>query len=110
LDVLYHAVGVSVLLITGIGDKAPVATLSRLVLESRLIEVYVQAAAQIQCIQRGYHGDNRDSCDRKSNNGSRRASPLLNHSPTFIFNNDTTVYTAAEAFAKYSCFFPYTRI
>jgi hypothetical protein len=53
-------------------------------------------------MRRGYHGDDRDGCDMKGNNGSGRASPLLNHGPTFIFGNDTAAYTAAEAFAKRS--------
>jgi hypothetical protein len=41
LDVVKNAAGAHVLLITGMRDAAPVATLSHLALESKLIEVHV---------------------------------------------------------------------
>jgi adenine phosphoribosyltransferase len=100
LDLVQHAVGVDVLLITGMREEAPVATLSHLVPESRLIEVYVQATAQTRHLRRGCHGDGKDGCDGKGNNGSGSASPLVNHRPTFIFDNDTVGNEVAEAFAE----------
>lgn len=44
LNVVYSAVDVDVLLITGMRDEAPVAALSHLVLDGRLLEVHVQAS------------------------------------------------------------------
>ena len=41
---VYGAADADVLLITGIRDKAPIAALSHLVLDSRLLEVRVQAS------------------------------------------------------------------
>jgi adenine phosphoribosyltransferase len=100
LDVVHHAAGVDMLLITGMRDEAPVATLSHLLPESRLIEVCVQAAAHTQSIRRGYYVDERDGCDRKDSNGSGRASPFMNHRPTFIFDNNNAGSEAAEQFAE----------
>ena len=44
LNMVYGAVAVDVLLITGMRDEAPVAALSHLVPDSRLLEVRVQAS------------------------------------------------------------------
>ncbi|KAH7061707.1 phosphoribosyl transferase domain protein [Paraphoma chrysanthemicola] len=102
LDVVRRAVGVDVLLITGMRDEAPVATLSHLVPESRLIEVYIQASARTRGIRRGYHDEERDGCHGKGEDDSTSSvcSPLLNHRPTFIFDNNTAGNERVEAFAE----------
>ncbi|OBT60153.1 hypothetical protein VE03_10504 [Pseudogymnoascus sp. 23342-1-I1] len=71
-----------VLLITGMRDEAPVAALSHLVPDSRLLEVHVQA-----------------SDDKHSNNGELELT-ALEHRPSLIFDNDTTGNEAAKLFAE----------
>jgi adenine phosphoribosyltransferase/phosphomevalonate kinase len=102
LEVVHQAVGTDVLLITGMRDEAPVATLSHLVPESRLIEVYVQAVAETRHTRGGSHDDDRNGGTRDGNNDNREALPLVSHRPTFIFSNDTAGTEAAEAFAEQS--------
>jgi adenine phosphoribosyltransferase len=102
LDIVHRAVGVDVLIITGMRDEAPVATLSHLVPESRLVEIYVQAAEQIRRKRRGSPGDSKNGSDCKGNSNSRRALPLMNHRPTLVFDNYTTGNEAAKAFAEQS--------
>ena len=65
LNVVYGAVDVNVLLITGMRDEAPVAALSYLVPDSRLIEVHVQASGQTRRIRRGYYGGDGDGNDKR---------------------------------------------
>jgi hypothetical protein len=65
LNVVYGAVDVDVLLITGMRDEAPVAALSHLVPDSRLLEVHVQASEQTRRIRRGCHGGDSDGDDNK---------------------------------------------
>jgi adenine phosphoribosyltransferase len=96
LDVVKNAAGAQVLLITGMRDAAPVATLSHLAPESRLIEVQVRAAEWIRCRWRGSAND-----DQSSNNGNSRDLPAMNHCPTLIFDNDATGRKAAEVFAEH---------
>jgi adenine phosphoribosyltransferase len=95
LDVVKNAAGAHVLLITGMRDAAPVATLSHLAPESKLIEVHVRAAEQTRRRWRGSAND-----DKSGNNVSSRDSPTMNHRPTLIFDNDDTGREAAEAFAE----------
>ncbi|KAH7068544.1 phosphoribosyl transferase domain protein [Paraphoma chrysanthemicola] len=102
LDVVRRVVGVDVLLITGMRDEAPVATLCHLVPESRLIEVHVQADARTRRLRRGCHDDELDGRERKSESDSTTSvdSALLNHRPTFIFDNNTAGNERAEEFAE----------
>ncbi|OXV05900.1 hypothetical protein Egran_06331 [Elaphomyces granulatus] len=97
-NVVYGAVDVDVLLITGMRDEAPVATLSHLVPDSRLLEVHVQASEQTRRIRRGCHGDGDDNRD-SNNNGSNLTA--LDYRPSLIFDNDTTGNEAAKRFAEY---------
>jgi len=99
--VVYGAVDVDVLLITGMRDEAPVAALSHLVPDSRLLEVHVQASEQTRRIRRGCHGGNGDGDDNKGSNNSGSNLTALDYRPSLIFDNDTTGNKAAKRFAKH---------
>jgi adenine phosphoribosyltransferase len=104
LNVVYGAGDVDVLLITGMRDEAPVATLSHLVPDSRLLEIRVKASEETRRIRRGCHGGDDDGNDNKdnkdSNNGGSNLTALDYH-PCLIFNNDTTGNEAAKRFAEH---------
>ena len=99
LNVIYGAVDVDVLLITGMRDDAPVAALSHLVPDSRLLEVHVQASEQTRRIRRGCYGGDGDG-DKKNSNNSGSILTALDYRPSLIFDNDTTGNKAAESFAE----------
>jgi adenine phosphoribosyltransferase len=99
--VVYGAVDVDVLLITGMRDEAPVAALSHLVPDSRLLEVHVQASEQTRRIRRGCHGGDDDGDDNKDSNNSRSNLTVLDYRPSLIFDNDTTGNEAAKRFAEH---------
>lgn len=93
LNVVYGVVGVDVLLITGMREEAPVTSLSHLVPDSRLLEIYVQATEQTRRVRRdGYSGD--EVGNENSSSGG------LNYSPDLVFHNDTAGQAAAESFAE----------
>jgi adenine phosphoribosyltransferase len=107
LNMVYGAVDVDVLLITGMRDKAPVAALSHLVPDSRLLEVHVQASEQTRRIRRGCHGGDDDGDDTKDNNNNSRLNlTALDFRPSLIFDNDTTGNEAAKRFAEH-CLLPF---
>jgi len=99
--VVYGAVDVDVLLIIGMRDEAPVAALSHLVLDSRLLEVHVQASEQTRRIRRGCHGGDGDGDDNKDSNNSGSNLTALDYRPSLIFDNDTTGNEAAKRFAEH---------
>jgi len=101
LNVVYGAVDVDVLLITGMRDEAPVAALSHLVPDSRLLEVHVQASEQTRRIRRGCHGGDGDGDDNKNSNNSGSNLTALDYCPSLIFDNDTTGNEAAKRFAEH---------
>ena len=98
---VYGAVDVDVLLITGMRDEAPVAALSHLVPDSRLLEVHVQASKQTRRIRRGCHGGDGDGDDNKDSNNGGSNLTTLDYRPSLIFDNDTTGNEAAERFAEH---------
>ena len=100
LNVVYSAVDVNVLLITGMRDEAPVVALSHLVPDSRLLEVHVQASEQMRRIRRGCHGGDGNGDDKKDSNNSGLNLTALDHHPSLIFGNDTTGDEAAKRFAE----------
>jgi adenine phosphoribosyltransferase len=100
LHVVNDAVDVNVLLITGMRDEAPVAALSHLVPDSRLLEVHVQASEQTRRIRRGCHGGDCDSDDNKHSNNGGLDLTALDYRPSLIFDNDTTGNEAAKVFAE----------
>lgn len=103
LNIVYGAAEADVLLITGMRDKAPVAVLSHLVPDSRLLEVYINAKEETRQIRRGYH-DGDDSTahnDDDNNNDDNGLGPTaLNYRPSLIFDNDTSGSAAATVFGK----------
>ncbi|KAI9867948.1 MAG: hypothetical protein M1813_007770 [Trichoglossum hirsutum] len=101
LNVVYGAVDVDVLLITGMRDEAPVAALSHLVPDSRLLEVHVQASEQTRRIRRECHGGDGDGDDNKDSNNSGSNLTALDYRPSLIFDNDTTGNEAAKRFAEH---------
>lgn len=100
LNVVYGAVDVDVLLITGMRDEAPVAALSHLVLDSRLLEVQVQASEQRRRIRRGCQGGDGDGDDNKDSNNSGSNLTALDYRPSLIFDNGATGNEAAKRFAE----------
>ncbi|KND88035.1 Adenine phosphoribosyltransferase [Tolypocladium ophioglossoides CBS 100239] len=99
LKVVYEAVDVDVLLITGMRDEAPVAALSHLVRGSRLLEVSVRASKETRQVRRGGQGGGEDVDDNKDNKGNKVYKDN-NNCPTFIFNNETTGDAAAKRFSE----------
>lgn len=104
LHVVNDAVDVNVLLITGMRDEAPVAALSHLVPNSRLLEVRVKAGEETRRARRGCHGGNNDSDnngDSKDNNKGSSNLTALDYRPNLIFDNDTSGNEAAIRFAEH---------
>lgn len=101
LDVVKSAVDVDVLLITGMRDEAPVAALSHLVPNSRLLEVRVQTSKQTRRVRGGCE---RSEDNDKSENGSNQSTPkpASRYRPCLIFDNDTTGDEEAKRFAEHS--------
>lgn len=92
LNVVLEAADVDVLLITGMRDEAPVAALSHLVPDCRLLEVRVKASKETQRVRQGWQGGDNDG-DRDGKDSNNR--------PTLIFNNDTTGNEAAKTFSEH---------
>ena len=101
LNVVHGAVDVDVLLITGMRDEAPVAALSHLVPDSRLLEVQVRASEQMRRIRRGCHAGDGDSADNKDSNNSGSNLTGLDYRPSLIFHNDAVGSEAAKKFAEH---------
>ncbi|KAI9708072.1 MAG: hypothetical protein M1820_004276 [Bogoriella megaspora] len=99
LNVVYGAVDVDVLIITGMRDEAPVATFSHLVPSCRLLEVHVQASEQTRGMRQGRHSGDGDG---KEKDGDNEGSNLtaLDYRPSLIFNNDTIGNKEAKMFAE----------
>ncbi|KAF9882692.1 hypothetical protein FE257_005524 [Aspergillus nanangensis] len=93
LDVVHNAADADVLMITGMRDEAPVATMSRLVPATRVLEVHVRATDKIREARRQGIID-----DSASN------STALKHSPCFFFENDRTGEDRARKFAERNLF------
>lgn len=96
LNVVCGNADLDVLIITGMRDQAPVANLSHLVPDSRLVEVRVQASegtrrARRDCHLGGY-GD-------KDSDEGRSSAMALDRSPSFIFDNDASGDEAVKKFA-----------
>ncbi|KAH9990894.1 hypothetical protein F4779DRAFT_249814 [Xylariaceae sp. FL0662B] len=104
LSVVYGAVGVNVLLITGMRDEAPLAALSHLVPDSRLLEVRVKASEETRRVRRGCDsGDDRGDVNKDSNDGGSNLT-AFDYRPSFIFDNDMAGDEAAKRFAEHYLF------
>jgi adenine phosphoribosyltransferase len=101
LNVVYGAVDVDVLLLTGMRDEAPVAALSHLVPESRLLEIRVEASEETRRARRGYHSGDDDGEDDKDNNTGRSNLMAWGYRPSLVFNNDATGNEAAKRIAEH---------
>ena len=100
LNVVYGAVDVDVLLITGMRDEAPVAALSHLVPDSRLLEVQIQASEQTRRSRRGCHGGDSDGDDGKDSNNRGSSLTALDYRLSLICDNNTTGNEAAKRFTE----------
>ncbi|GKT81559.1 phosphoribosyl transferase domain protein [Colletotrichum tofieldiae] len=103
LKVVYDAVDLDVLLITGMRDKAPIAALSYLVPESRLLEVQVKASEETRRARRWHQGradDNSNNKDDEDGANDRAELNAVDHRPNFIFENDTAGVEKAKRFAE----------
>jgi hypothetical protein len=101
LNVVYGAVVVDVLLITGMRDEAPVAALSHLVPDSRLLEIRVKASEETRRVRQGCHGGDDDGEDNKDSNNGRLNLTALDYRPSLIFDNDATGNEAAKRLAEH---------
>ncbi|KAI8962744.1 phosphoribosyl transferase domain protein [Daldinia sp. FL1419] len=91
LSVVQDAEDVDMLIITGMREEAPVATLSYLVPGSKLLEVHVQASDETRLARGASQG-------RGDNNGDSK----LNHRPNFVFNNNKIGTEIIKQFAECS--------
>lgn len=103
LNVVYGAVDVDVLLITGMRDEAPVTAFSHLVPDSRLIEVRVKASEDTRRARRGCRGgsEDGDNNEDEDNNNGRSDPTALDYRPSLIFDNDATGSEAEKMFAEH---------
>lgn len=101
INVVYGAADVDVLFITGMRDKAPVATFTHLVLGSRLLEVHVQASELMRQSNRIFHGYDDDGDSDKDGSSSESNLTALGHRPNLIFDNDKIGKKVAEKFAEH---------
>ncbi|KAI5867324.1 phosphoribosyl transferase domain protein [Durotheca rogersii] len=102
LNVVYSAVDVDVLLVTGMRDEAPVVAFSHLVPDTRLLDVHIKASKETRRARRGCHGcgdDSDEDRDRKTNNGGS-SSAALDYRPSVTFENDTAGDEAAKKLAE----------
>jgi adenine phosphoribosyltransferase len=107
LNVVYSAANADVLVITGMRDEAPVAALSHLVPDSRLVDVCVRANEETQRARRmddnGDHPDDNESKDNQDNQDANDRSDgpeASNYRPSLIFDNDVAGDGPAKRFAE----------
>jgi adenine/guanine phosphoribosyltransferase-like PRPP-binding protein len=98
LKVVNGAADVGVLLITGMRDKAPVATLSHLVPNSRLLEVYVQASGKTRRSRKGCRFDDSDGGRNERSEQLESGWRVLGHRPSLVFDNEMHGNEAAKHF------------
>ncbi|KAF3049264.1 hypothetical protein E8E11_010062 [Didymella keratinophila] len=98
LEVVNGAADVGVLLITGMRDEAPVAALSHLVPNSRLVEVYVQASGQTRRIRKGCCLAHSVCASHQTRNPTESSWKALSYRPTLVFDNDESGTGAANRF------------
>ncbi|KAH9204604.1 hypothetical protein DL95DRAFT_495515 [Leptodontidium sp. 2 PMI_412] len=98
LNVVDSAADVDVLLITGMRDEAPVATLSHLIPNSRLLDIRVTANDETRRARRECHGDKNK--DNKDSNDTGSSVTALDYRPSLIFNNDSTGHGAVKSFGE----------
>lgn len=100
LNVVHAAMDVDVLFVTGMRDEAPVAALSHLVPDSRLLEVRVNASEETRRTRRGCHGSDVEGDDNTNGNNGP------DHHPSLVFDNGATGDESARRFAE-QCLIPF---
>ncbi|KAL3479396.1 hypothetical protein BJX99DRAFT_268342 [Aspergillus californicus] len=102
LSVVGGMVDADVLFITGMRDEAPVAVFSRLVPNTRLIEVNVVADAEMwRAGQGSSSNDHLHDSDRQPETANATSNATaLDYQPSFVFHNNVRGRGAAERFAK----------
>lgn len=98
---VYGAVDVDVQLINGMRDEVPVAALSHLMPDSRLLEVCVQASEQTRRVRRGCHSGDHNGDDNKDSKISRSNLTALDYRPSVIFDNGTTGNEVTKSFVEH---------
>lgn len=101
MNVVYAAADVDVLVITGMRDEAPVAAVSHLVPDSRVLEVRIEASQETQQTRRGRHMSGGSDSSKDSSNGMPD-SRVLDWRPSLIFHNDVPGDEAVKRFATKS--------
>ncbi|KAL7903692.1 phosphoribosyltransferase-like protein [Trichoderma velutinum] len=108
LNVVFGAADADVLVITGMRDEAPIATLSHLVPNSRLLDIRVTASEKTGQTRRKCQAgdddrhDNRDcEDDNSSDSGSncKSNSTTLDYCPSLVFDNGATGDEVVRRFA-----------
>ncbi|KAF3807862.1 FAD-linked oxidoreductase [Colletotrichum gloeosporioides] len=99
LEVVYGAAGVDVLFITGMRDEAPVADLSHLVPDSKLVDIRVNASKETRWRRRGAsNGEKR--CNGTEDHYGESATSDADYSPSMEFHNDVEGNEALTDFAS----------
>jgi adenine phosphoribosyltransferase len=98
--VVYGASDVEVLLITGMRDEAPVATLSHLVPESRLLEIRIEASEETRHARRKHYNAD-DNSNKGEKDGRSDLKPAIDYCPNLIFDNDKADNEAVKRFAEH---------
>ncbi|KAL6808374.1 hypothetical protein V8C40DRAFT_285718 [Trichoderma camerunense] len=108
LNVVSGAADADVLVITGMRDEAPTATLSHLVPNSRLLDIRVTASEKTRQTRRKRQASDNDrhdnhDCedDNSSDNGSncKSNSTTLDYCPSLVFDNEATGDEVVRRFA-----------
>ncbi|KAK2763636.1 adenine phosphoribosyltransferase [Colletotrichum kahawae] len=96
LEVVYGAASVDALFITGMRDEAPVAALSHLVPDSRLVDVRVNASEETRRLRRGFPNGG-ERCNGTTENHDESAT---DYSPSMEFHNEVEENGALTDFAS----------
>ncbi|KAK0381115.1 hypothetical protein CLIM01_01472 [Colletotrichum limetticola] len=99
LNVVYGAASADVLLITGMRDEAPVATLGHLVPNSRLIEVRISAGSGVKQLRQGFCNDT-EGRDGSQKEDGKRATRVRDCRPNLSFHNNIAGSDNVRAFAE----------
>ncbi|KAJ8126773.1 hypothetical protein O1611_g6865 [Lasiodiplodia mahajangana] len=98
LNIVRDSQGVDVLLITGMREEAPVATLSHLVPTSRILEIRINASQETRRGRGGRQSPTQTEND--NHNDGSKSTTALNYRPSFVFNNETPGDKAIKVFAE----------
>ncbi|KAG4414874.1 hypothetical protein IFR04_012012 [Cadophora malorum] len=103
LGAVNDASDVGVLLITGMREEAPIATLSHLIPNIRLLEARVIARKETRQARRECHREIDGSHCNENSKDSNNSGPFLtdlDYRPNLIFNNDSTGDRAVKSFGE----------